>query len=99
MSPETSYADNVLAKQAMAKYSNSIIRWGGFFRAIFTVLGWICLVGGPLIGFILGFSQQASAVYLLGGILFGALGALTMFCYRLIFDYLLMKAHQSWIDR
>jgi hypothetical protein len=29
------------------------------------------------------------------GLLLGALGTLTMFGYRLVFDYLLMRAHQS----
>jgi hypothetical protein len=43
--------------------------------------------------------QQASAINLLGGILIGAIAALVMFGYRLIFDYMLMKAHQSRIDR
>jgi hypothetical protein len=99
MSLEPSYADNVLAKQAVAKYSDSIIRWGGVFRTIITVVGWIYLIGGPLIGFIMVAGQQASAINLLGGILIGAIAALVMFGYRLIFDYMLMKAHQSRIDR
>jgi hypothetical protein len=99
MSPEPSYAENVLAKQAMSKYADSIVRWGGVFRTICTVVGWIYLVGGPLIGFIMVAGQQASAINLLGGILIGAIAALVMFGYRLIFDYMLMKAHQSRIDR
>ena len=96
MSQDQSYAGNVLAKQAVAKYSDSIIRWGGVFRTIFTVVGWIYLVGGPLFGFIAwqnSFTGEAS--YILFGILAGAVGGLAMFGYRLVFDYLLMRAHQS----
>jgi hypothetical protein len=99
MSLEPSYADNVLAKQAVAKYSDSIIRWGGVFRTIITVVGWIYLIGGPLIGFAAVAGQQAAPIFILVAILTGVIAALLMFGYRLIFDYMLMKAHQSRIDR
>jgi hypothetical protein len=100
MSLEPSYADNVLAKQAVAKYSDSIIRWGGVFRTIFTVVGWIYLVGGGIFGLLYGQEMYGKPfMYFLLGLLVGALGALVMFGYRLIFDYMLMKAHQSRIDR
>jgi hypothetical protein len=99
MSLEPSYADNVLAKQAVAKYSDSIIRWGGVFRTIITVVGWIYLIGGPLIGFAAVAGQQAAPIFILVAILIGVVAALLMFGYRLIFDYMLMKAHQSRIDR
>ena len=96
MSLEQSYAENVLAKQAVAKYSGSIIRWGGVFRTILTVLGWIYLVGGPLIGYIAwDNSIYGEASYVFLGILVGAVGGIAMFGSRLIFDYLLMRAHQS----
>jgi hypothetical protein len=96
MSQEQSYAGNVLAKQAVAKYSDSIIRWGGVFRTIFTVLGWIYLVGGGIFGLYYGQNMYGTPfLYFFVGLLFGALGALVMFGYRLIFDYLLMRAHQS----
>jgi hypothetical protein len=90
MSDQTSYADGVIAKNSVAKYADSIIRWGGFFRTLLTVFGWIYLVGGPIVGFAIG-----GGVYLLYGLIVGAIGAVVMFGYRLIFDYLLMKAHQS----
>ena len=81
---------------AVTKYADSIIQWGGVFRTIFTALGWIYLVGGPLVGYIAwnnSFTGEAS--YILVGIVAGIVGAVTMFGYRLIFDYLLMKAHQA----
>jgi hypothetical protein len=84
-----------MSNQAVDKYADSIIRWGGFFRTLLTVFGWIYLVGGPLIGFAFVAGQQQSGAYILFGILGGAIGAVVMFGYRLIFDYLLMKAHQS----
>jgi len=90
MSDQTSYADGVIAKNSVAKYADSIIRWGGFFRTLLTVFGWIYLLGGPIVGFAIG-----GGVYLLYGLIVGAIGAVVMFGYRLIFDYLLMKAHQS----
>jgi hypothetical protein len=96
MSQEQSYAGNALAKQAVAKYSDSIIRWGGVFRTILTVLGWIYLAGGPLFGYIAwstSFTGEASYIFI--GIVVGAVGGIAMFGYRLIFDYLLMRAHQS----
>jgi hypothetical protein len=96
MSQDQSYAGNVLAKQAVAKYSDSIIRWGGVFRTIFTVLGWIYLVGGGIFGLLYGQTMYGTPFrFLILGLLFGALGALIMFGYRLVFDYLLMRAHQS----
>lgn len=81
--------------QAVTKYADSIITWGGVFRTIFTVLGWIYLIGGPFIGFVFVAGAQAPATYLLMGILAGVVGAVGMFGYRIIFDYLLMKAHQA----
>ena len=80
---------------AVTKYADSIITWGGVFRKIFTVLGWIYLIGGPFIGFLFVAGAQAPATYLLMGILAGVVGAVGMFGYRIIFDYLLMKAHQA----
>jgi hypothetical protein len=80
---------------AVTKYADSIITWGGVFRTIFTVLGWIYLIGGPFIGFVFVAGAQAPATYLLMGILAGVVGAVGMFGYRIIFDYLLMKAHQA----
>ena len=80
---------------AVTKYANSIITWGGVFRTIFTVLGWIYLIGGPFIGFVFVAGAQAPATYLLMGILAGVVGAVGMFGYRIIFDYLLMQAHQA----
>ena len=80
---------------AVTKYADSIIQWGGVFRTIFTVLGWIYLIGGPFIGFVFVAGAQAPATYLLMGILAGVVGAVGMFGYRIIFDYLLMKAHQA----
>ena len=84
------------ANQAVTKYADSIIRWGGFFRTILTVFGWIYLIGGPIIGYIAwsaSFTGEAS--YIFWGILFGIVGSIGMFGYRLIFDYMLMKAHQT----
>ena len=95
MSDQTSYADGVIAKNSVAKYADSIIRWGGFFRSLLTVFGWIYLIGGPLTGLIFVYGQQQSPAYILFGIMAGAIGAVAMFGYRLIFDYMLMKAHQS----
>ena len=95
MSDQTSYADGVIAKNSVAKYADSIISWGGFFRSLLTVFGWIYLIGGPLIGLIYVYGQQQSPAYILFGIMAGAIGAVAMFGYRLIFDYMLMKAHQS----
>jgi hypothetical protein len=96
MSQEQSYAGNVLAKQAVEKYSDSIIRWGGVFRTILTVLGWIYLAGGPLFGYIAwSNSLYGDVSYIFIGIVVGAVGGIAMFGYRLIFDYLLMRAHQS----
>ena len=83
-------------KSAVSKYADSIIRWGGFFRTIMTVFAWINLIGGPLIGYVAWSSSlTGEAIYILLGILLGAVGAIVLFGYRLIFDYLLMKAHQS----
>ena len=84
-----------MSNQAVDKYADSIIRWGGFFRTLLTVFGWIYLIGGPLIGLIFVYGQQQSPAYILFGIMAGAIGAVAMFGYRLIFDYMLMKAHQS----
>ncbi len=84
-----------MSNQAVDKYADSIIRWCGFFRTVLTVIGWIYLIGGPLIGFAFVAGQQQSGSYILIGILGGALGAVVMFGYRLIFDYMLMKAHQT----
>lgn len=84
-----------MSNQAVDKYADSIIRWGGFFRTLLTVFGWIYLIGGPLIGFAFVAGQQQSGSYIIVGIVAGAIGAVIMFGYRLIFDYLLMKAHQS----
>jgi hypothetical protein len=95
MSDQTSYADGVIAKNSVAKYADSIIQWGGFFRAVLTVFGWIYLIGAPLISLIYVYGQQQSPAYILYGLLVGVLGSVGMFGYRLIFDYMLMKAHQS----
>ena len=84
-----------MSNQAVGKYADSIIRWGGFFRTVLTVIGWIYLIGGPLIGFAFVAGQQQSGAYILFGIIGGAIGAVVMFGYRLIFDYMLMKAHQT----
>jgi hypothetical protein len=81
--------------KAVTKYADSVITWGGVFRTIFTVLGWIYLIGGPFIGFVFVAGAQAPTTYLLMGILAGVVGAVGMFGYRIIFDYLLMKAHQA----
>ena len=86
-----------MSNQAVDKYADSIIRWGGFFRTVLTVFGWIYLIGGPLIGFAFVAGQQQSGSYILIGILAGAIGAVVNFGYRLIFDYMLMKAHQTQI--
>jgi len=86
-----------MSNQAVVKYADSIIRWGGFFRTVLTVFGWIYLIGGPLIGFAFVAGQQQSGAYILFGIMAGAIGAVVMFGYRLIFDYMLMKAHQAKI--
>ena len=90
MSDQTSYADGVIAKNSVTKYADSIIRWGGFFRTLLTVFGWIYLIGGPIGGFALG-----GGIYFLYGLIIGIIGAVALFGYRLIFDYMLMKAHQS----
>jgi hypothetical protein len=80
----------------ISKYADSIIRWGGFFRTTMTVFAWIYLIGGPIFGFVAWSSSfTGEASYIFYGILAGAVGALTMFGYRLIFDYMLMKAHQT----
>ena len=82
--------------QAVMKYADSIIRWGGFFRTVLTVFGWIYLIGGPLFGYIAwNTSLYGEVSYIFMGILIGAVGAIGMFGYRLIFDYMLMKAHQA----
>lgn len=81
---------------AVSKYADSIIQWGGVFRTIFTVLGWIYLVLGGIFGFYYGQNMYGNPfLYFVLGLLVGALGMLTMFGYRLIFDYMLMKAHQT----
>ena len=81
---------------AVSKYADSIIQWGGVFRIIFTVLGWIYLVLGGIFGLYYGQNMYGSPFgFMILGILFGALGTLTMFGYRLLFDYILMKAHQA----
>ena len=87
-----------MSNQAVDKYADSIIQWGGVFRTIFTVLGWIYLVVGGIFGFYYGQNQYGTPFrYFILGLLFGAFGTLTMFGYRLFFDYLLMRAHQSKI--
>lgn len=95
MSDQANYSVGANAKNSVSKYADSIIRWGGFFRTALTVIGWIYLIGGPLIGFAFVAGQQQSGSYILIGIMAGAIGAVVMFGYRLIFDYMLMKAHQS----
>ena len=85
-----------MSNQAVGKYADSIIQWGGIFRTIFTVLGWIYLALGGIVGFYYGQNMYGTPFrFLILGLLVGALGTLTMFGYRLIFDYLLMKAHQT----
>jgi hypothetical protein len=84
-----------MSNQAVDKYADSIIRWGGFFRTVLTVFGWIYLIGGPLGGLIIGQNTYEPGMYFLYGLLIGLIGSVAMFGYRLIFDYLLMKAHQS----
>ena len=87
-----------MSNQAVGKYADSIIQWGGVFRTIFTVLGWIYLVVGGIFGFYYGQNQYGTPFrFFILGLLFGAFGTLTMFGYRLFFDYLLMRAHQSKI--
>ena len=84
------------ANLAVSKYADSIIKWGGVFRTIFTVLGWVYLVLGGIFGFYYGQNTYGMPfLYFILGLLLGALGMLTMFGYRLIFDYMLMKAHQT----
>jgi RsiW-degrading membrane proteinase PrsW (M82 family) len=96
MSDQASYADGVIAKKSVAKYADSIIQWGGVFRTIFTVLGWIYLAVGVIFGFYYGQNMYGNPfLFLILGALLGALGTLTMFGYRLVFDYMLMKAHQT----
>jgi hypothetical protein len=96
MTTPPSYAENVLAKRSVAKYADSIIRWGGVFRTIFTVLGVIYLAGGGIFGLYYGQEMYGTPLrYFFLGLIFGGLGALVMFGYRLFFDYLLMRAHQS----
>jgi hypothetical protein len=85
-----------MSNQAVGKYADSIIQWGGIFRTIFTVLGWIYLALGGILGFYYGQNMYGNTLlFLILGLLVGALGTLTMFGYRLVFDYLLMKAHQT----
>jgi len=87
-----------MSNQTVDKYADSIIQWGGIFRTIFTVLGWIYLVVGGIFGFFYGQNAYGNPfVFLILGLILGALGTLTMFGYRLVFDYLLMRAHQSKI--
>ena len=86
--------DQDINKYAVNKYADSIIRWGGFFRTTMTIFAWIYLIGGPIFGLVF-VALGAEATYFLMGILAGAVGAITMFGYRLIFDYMLMKAHQT----
>ena len=82
--------------QAVMKYADSIIRWGGFFRGVLTVFAWIYLIGGPIVGNIAwDTSLYGEASYIFYGIFVGLIGAVAMFGYRIIFDYLLMKAHQA----
>ena len=95
MSDQTVSTDHVLTKRSVAKYADSIIRWGSFFRNLLTVLGWIYLVGGPLLGFVIGQNTWEPGMYFLYGLIIGVVGSIAMFGYRLIFDYMLMKAHQS----
>jgi len=95
MSDQTSYADGVIAKNSVAKYADSIIRWGGFFRTLLTVFGWIYLIGAPLGGLVIGQNTYEPGMYFLYGLLIGLIGSVAMFGYRLIFDYMLMKAHQT----
>jgi hypothetical protein len=84
------------ANLAVSKYANSIIQWGGVFRTICTVFGWIYLVLGGIFGIYYGqYMYGNTFLYMILGLLLGALGMLTMFGYRLIFDYMLMKAHQT----
>jgi hypothetical protein len=83
----------VMSNQAVVKYADSIIQWGGVFRTIFTVLGWIYLVIGGILGFYYGQNMYGNPfLFLILGLILGALGTLTMFGYRLFFDYLLMRA-------
>ena len=85
-----------MSNQAVDKYADSIIQWGGVFRTIFTVLGWIYLALGGILGFYYGQNMYGTPFrFLILGLLLGALGTLIMFGYRLVFDYLLMKAHQT----
>ena len=85
-----------MSNQAVGKYADSIIQWGGIFRTIFTVLGWIYLALGGILGFYYGQNMYGTPFrFLILGLLLGALGTLIMFGYRLVFDYLLMKAHQT----
>ena len=85
-----------MSNQAVDKYADSIIQWGGVFRTIFTVLGWIYLALGGIFGFYYRQNMYGNPfMFLILGLLVGALGTLTMFGYRLVFDYLLMKAHQT----
>jgi len=85
-----------MSEQAVVKYADSIIQWGGVFRTIFTVLGWIYLAAGGIFGAYYRQNMYGTPFrFLFLGLLVGALGTLTMFGYRLIFDYLLMRAHQS----
>jgi hypothetical protein len=86
--------DQDINKYAVKKYADSIILWGGFFRATMTVFAWIYLIGGPVSGLVF-VALGAEMTYFLMGILAGAVGALTLLGYRLIFDYMLMKAHQT----
>ena len=86
-----------MSNQAVGKYADSIIRWGGFFRTVLTVFGWIYLIGAPLGGLVIGQNTYEPGMYFLYGLLIGLIGSVAMFGYRLIFDYLLMKAHQTKI--
>ena len=101
MSDQTIKADGIIPKNPVAKYADSIIRWGGFWRRVLTVIGWISLIAGPIVGVVIvkGSSEGPGMtfLYFLYCLLVGLAGLLLMFTYRLIFDYMLMKAHQSRI--
>ena len=97
MSNQENYSVGGSVKSSVAKYADSIIRWGGFFRTVLTVFGWIYLIGGPLGGLVIGQNTYEPGLYFLYGLLVGLIVSVVMFGYRLIFDYMLMKSHQSRI--
>ena len=59
------------------------------------IVGGLSIIGG-ILGFYYGQNMYGTPfLFLILGLILGALGTLTMFGYRLFFDYLLMRAHQS----